>query len=486
MEDALRELELEIEDAFLLGQLRDDTEEDESVDGQARNALERSQLLGVVREARSQLRESGDSEGDELRDISRTVDDVSDKVKEMTSRRREWLRREFDVVMEQLPRTDQGEADRDYLREAFDGCITDNDHVAAFDLLDRGRRAAQDIEAVARATTGSSEGLELFLRRADGYRDALSKRDWRSRVEDSIRRGITLSEIAFGQLDRARRDEASSTVRTWHSMTQLRFSRAHRELTESMEELLRFVGLPLQAGGVDVVGDTETDFAHVRASLTRPVTSSPLPAFGSACGSRFDVVVCQTRKEPEQFEEYIRGCGLAGRPVLAVLLPPQTSAYRIRWQRHFARSRLTVLPFDLVFLLHLCGERNRLPVLFELGLPFTWARPYITKGENVASEMFVGRRNETAALMDPVGSCIVFGGRQLGKSALLRHVHRENHDPGKSIFVVYLDVDDLGTDSQGHDAMMPVFWRRVYDDLVRCGAISRASAEGPQQGNPVG
>ena len=145
--------------------------------------------------------------------------------------------------LEPGPRTDQGEADRDYLREAFDGCITDNDHVAAFDLLDRGRRAAQDIEAVARATTGSSEGLELFLRRADGYRDALSKRDWRSRVEDSIRRGITLLEIAFGQLDRARRDEASSAVRTWHSMTQLRFSRAHRELTESMEELLRFVGL---------------------------------------------------------------------------------------------------------------------------------------------------------------------------------------------------------------------------------------------------
>ena len=132
-----------------------------------------------------------------------------------------------------------------------------------------------------------------------------------------------------------------------------------------------------------------------------------------------------------------------GHPVLAVLLLPQTPTYRIRWQRHFARAQLTALPFDSVFLLHLCGERNRLPVLFELGLPFTWSRPYITKGENVASEMFVGRRNETAALIDPRGSCIVFGGRQLGKSALLRHVLREHHAPENSIYVVYLDAEPV-------------------------------------------
>ncbi len=85
--------------------------------------------------------------------------------------------------------------------------------------------------------------------------------------------------------------------------------------------------------------------------------------------------------------------------------------------------------------------------------------------------MFVGRNDETTALLDPNGSCIVFGGRQLGKSALLRHVHREHHRPDRSIYVVYLDVDDLGTDSQGYDALAAVFWRRVYDELLRWGAI---------------
>ena len=212
-------------------------------------------------------------------------------------------------------------------------------------------------------------------------------------------------------------------------------------------------------------------FAHVRASLTRPVSSSPLPAFGSACGNCFEVAVSQTRKEPEQIEEYIRGRRLADKPVLVYLLPPQSSAYRRHWQRHCARTRLTALPLDLTLFLHLCGERNRLAVLLEAGLPFTWSRPYITQGENVAAEMFVGRGDEAATLIDRMGSCIVFGGRQLGKSALLRHVHRKNHDPGTSTYVIYLDVDDLGIDPQGHDTMTAVFWRRVYDELHRHGTL---------------
>ena len=472
LEIALRDLELDIEDAFLLGQLRDEVSDGESVGEQASNALERSELLGVVRDSVRKLGQFEDSDGRELRDISRRVEHVRTDVEKMTDKRRERLRREIGTVMEQLPRTDQGEADRSYLREAFEECMEDNDHVAAFDLLDRGRQAAQGPEPVARASTGSNQELERFLDRAEGYRSALSsKSGWLPEVEESIRKGSTFSEIAFGQLDHARREEATRALRAWSSMTQLQFTRARRELMESMEDLFRFIGLPLREGGVEVADTTQRDFAHIRALLARPVTSSPLPAFGSACGYRFEVVVCQTRKEPAQVEEYIQGRGLTDVPVLAVLLRPQTPTYRIKWQRHFARARLTALPLDSVFLLHLCGERNRLPVLFQLGLPFTWARPYITKGENVPSEMFVGRRDETAALMDPAGSCIVFGGRQLGKSALLRNVRRENHDPDRSIYVVYLDVDDLGTGSQGHDAMISVFWRRVYDELVRYRAI---------------
>ena len=469
---SLNALEIEIEDAFLLGQLHEDAEEGGSADDLNHKVLERSQLLSIVREASGKLYRTSELEVDELREISRSVEDVSGKVKELASSRREQLSREFVHIMDQLPDTEGGQADRDYLRGAFEECVELNDDVAAFDLLDRGRRAVQDIEPVARASIGSSESLDQFMGQADGYREALTGRHWLPQIEGSIREGTTVAGIAFGQLDRPRRDEAISGLKTWHSLTNLRFPVTHDKLRRSMDELFRFIGLPLAEDGVDVADTTEAGLAHIRANLARPILTSPLPAFGSVCGDRFEIVVSQTRKEPQQVEEYIRGRGLTDKPVLVYLLQPEGPSYRLRWQRHCVRSRLTALPLDFTLFLHLCGARNRLPVLFEIGLPLTWSCPYITKGENVAAEMFVGRMGEAASLMAPTGSCIVFGGRQLGKSALLRYVRRKNHDPGMSTYITYLDVDDLGSNSQDHDAMMAAFWRRVYDELHQDGALS--------------
>ena len=471
LETKLNELEIEIEDAFLLGQLREHTTERESDDKSNLKALERSQLLSVVREARARLDRTDGPETDGLREITRDVDEVSNKIKSITLERRDLLRREFRHIMDQFPENEQSQSDKGYLDEAFKECFSNNDDVAAFDLLDRGRRAIQSIEPVARASIGSSESLERFLKRTDEYREVLTGRRWLSQIQENIREGNTVAGIPFGQLDIARRDEATSSLKAWHSLTSLRFPIAHDKLRRFMEALLRFVGLPLMRDGVQVADTTEDGFAHVRVSLARSVVFSPLPAFGSACGDHYEVIVSQRRMEPQQVAEYIRGRRLADKSVLVYLLPPESLQYRLRWQRHCIRSRLTALPLDFTLFFHLCGVRNRLPALLEIGLPFTWSCPYITKGENVASEMFVGRSNEADTLMEPMGSCIVFGGRQLGKSALLRHVRRENHNLGTSVYIAYLDVDDLGSDSQDHDAMMAVFWRRVYDELHRDGAI---------------
>ena len=468
----LNELELEIENAFLLGQLPGDVEQGEPAGDPNHNSLQRSRLLSVVREATNKLHTmSTEPEADGLREITRAVEEVSNKVRDLALSRREQLRHEFDDIMHKLPDTEQGRADREYLREAFEECSQKHDDVAAFDLLDRGWRAAQGIEPITRASIGSNASLAHFLTKADGYREALTGKRWLPQIERDIAEGSTVAGIAFGQLDRTRRSEAASGLRTWNCLFRLRFPGARDELKNSMGELLRFIGLPIADRGVHVADITEAGFAHVRVDLARPVLSSPLPAFGSACGSRFEIVVSQTRKEPQQVEEYIIGRGLADKPILVYLLPPESPAYRLRWLRHCVRSRLTALPLDFTLFLHLCGVRNRLPILLEVGLPFTWSCPYITKGENVAAEMFVGRSDEAATLMTPTGSCIVFGGRQLGKSALLRHVHRENHNPGTSTFITYLDVDELGSDSQDHDTMMAAFWRRVYDELHRDGAL---------------
>ena len=58
-------------------------------------------------------------------------------------------------------------------------------------------------------------------------------------------------------------------------------------------------------------------------------------------------------------------------------------------------------------------------------LPFTTINPYTPfAGGEVPDEVFVGREAERQAIEDPTASMFVYGGRQLGKSALLRRVER--------------------------------------------------------------
>ena len=470
-------LETQVEDAFLLGQLWEESSEGGQGEGRDSPVLQRAELMATIREASAKLQDPSKLEPGPLREITQIVHSVSRDIEKLASRRRAGLAERFDSLINDLPDTEQGQSDRAYMRDAFEDCRTQNDDVAAFDLLERGLLAVQQSQPIARASIGQGNNLEAFLARSDEYRRLLAGQGRLQELEKWILHGKTLAGVAFGRLDPPRREEAVSALHAWQALGRLRFTPKNLEIAPLITDVSRFLGLPLHDAQIQMAKITGDGLAHAVVELSQPVMSSPLPAFGSSCGTRFDIVVSQNKREPEQIAEFIRGRNLAQSSVLVFMCPPMSVNGRIKWKRHCASERLTLLPLDHTLLLHLCGERNRLSQLLRLGIPCTWSRPYITKGENVAREMFVGRRDEAAALMDPHGGCIVFGGRQLGKSALLCHVHNENHDPDALRFVIYLDVNDLGLEPQTHNEMLSVFWRRVHDQLHQVGAIERLPSD---------
>jgi len=74
-------------------------------------------------------------------------------------------------------------------------------------------------------------------------------------------------------------------------------------------------------------------------------------------------------------------------------------------------------------------------------MPFSQVNPYapFTRGQ-VPAEMFFGRVEMAISLQEPTGACIVYGGRQLGKSALLRHVEREFDYPEQMRHAAVIDI----------------------------------------------
>ena len=83
--------------------------------------------------------------------------------------------------------------------------------------------------------------------------------------------------------------------------------------------------------------------------------------------------------------------------------------------------------------------------LLKTALPFARVQPYTTGGV-VAPEMFIGRSKELAKIRDMSGPVFVYGGRQLGKSALLRQVRNIENDPENGGFAFFIELKGLDAD----------------------------------------
>ena len=87
-----------------------------------------------------------------------------------------------------------------------------------------------------------------------------------------------------------------------------------------------------------------------------------------------------------------------------------------------------------------CSRTERLAALFRCTLPFSAVEPYVTTSGLVPPELFYGREHEQRSIMDRHGTCFIYGGRQLGKTALLRRVERDFHNPRSRHLAKWIDL----------------------------------------------
>jgi hypothetical protein len=219
----------------------------------------------------------------------------------------------------------------------------------------------------------------------------------------------------------------------------------------------------------------------------RPIGATWVPPhFGSAAAvdtrpssnSRYRVLITRGQLRERELVTEVREHTNRNEAVIVLAVEPLTIARRRTLSRYARSEQVSFLLADSFSLLYQpCGRRlgagtAAFDVWLSTALPFAWINPYVTQG-NVPPEMFFGRREERRLLAEPGGSCFVYGGRQLGKSALLRTVCAQSTtDDGQSIGILI----DLKAEGIGHrlpaDHVWPVLARRL-DDL----GIGHASAE---------
>jgi hypothetical protein len=123
---------------------------------------------------------------------------------------------------------------------------------------------------------------------------------------------------------------------------------------------------------------------------------------------------------------------------------------------------------DRALFLFLCAQPGaRLATLLRCALPFTRVEPYSVAAGEVPPEMFFGRTRELDSLADPRGSCFVYGGRQLGKTALLRALERSFHLPTEGRVAIYMDLErELRSRGRPMDDLWPLLLERLQEKHV--------------------
>jgi hypothetical protein len=459
----------EIENAYLLGELSGTSASSTSP------SIDRTDLIGNLQKVRRLLDET---DGDGLRPIraaAQTLRNVSGPLGELTKRRHENWRNELQALQSRFRDSDEGLEDWDYLFDTFSSCIKVGDDVAARELLER----AQTLTPGARLPRMQRReilSVQEFLARSDQYGDLLTASGAQTNLLSAIQKPASFGPIDFGRLDRAAREQAARGVKAWNALRNLEPGASSPDLVGKLVEILSFLGFIVGEPREDVRVVPESDFVHARLRLRDTVAACPVPAFGSALGTEVDVVLCRVKKDPEQVGDYLKRRALRSRPVLLLHLMAAKNRFRTHMRRFCARNQMPTLVIDYTLLLHLCSVRDRLRTLFDLTLPFSWTQPYLMKGENVPDEVFVGREKERKSLCDPHGMCIVYGGRQLGKSSLLRHIARKEHRIQDGRFVAYIDINSLGNEPQTHDDMAAELCRQIIREFHQIGFLPHSSA----------
>lgn len=107
-------------------------------------------------------------------------------------------------------------------------------------------------------------------------------------------------------------------------------------------------------------------------------------------------------------------------------------AYKMKIE-HFSKAFLVLDRVALIYLAKHYNANNIQKMLMSITLPFSYYQPYISSSSTVMpSELFIGRRENLDAIKSATGPNIVYGGRQLGKSALLRMAQKATSDREES------------------------------------------------------
>lgn len=259
--------------------------------------------------------------------------------------------------------------------------------------------------------------------------------------------------------------------------------RSGDDFKRSLGSLLRMLGLIPKAQSWyrgDISRTTAGGYATLRVAAN-PVDRSYVPRFGSQALGEYHVTLVWDPASPSRLMDFIDEAN-RNRPNVILYFGVLSMTDR-RHLRTLTRTTAGGKGFSPIVIDEaVIGWLSHLPepgwrFTQRVTLPFTTLNPYQPNAAGeVPEEVFVGRSDERARIENPTGSMFVYGGRQLGKSALLKRVEHLYTDlrpdtsggvSGKA--AVYIDLKAAGIGEARKPAQL---WPLLGEKLHQGGIIA--------------
>jgi hypothetical protein len=280
---------------------------------------------------------------------------------------------------------------------------------------------------------------------------ARMSRDEAPAVADHIREGSDLGPLAFSRIQGSRRQDAVELFESWLTLRhRVQGGAVVENMPSLMAHFLDRAGLAAVLNRPDMARSNarrKTYVTEMQLRIPTDADSVLLPDFGSVTRGNYRVCAVATVPSPSEISTLCDGAGSLG--VIVLVMELIDAERRRNMNSVLVKQSTRVLVIDeAVFLFALSEQEFRPLTLIECAQPFSFAAPYRDYGNAaVPPEMFFGREAEQRKIYEPFGSCIVYGGRRLGKTALLRHVQATKHDPKNGVVVAYVNILDVGNNT---------------------------------------
>ena len=262
--------------------------------------------------------------------------------------------------------------------------------------------------------------------------------------------------LTFSALSTAQSKRSANLLEVWYLM-----ARKRSVDPDLVSQFFAGLGFTITDDSVQVRSDASV-VLQTKPLRTRELC--PAYSFGSDARGRYKVVLNWNAASRESI---IQVAGSIPHARTFVLHFGKLAKADRKWlSRWSIQNSVQFITIDETLVLYLASlPDGALRALFDCTLPFTCVEPFFTAAGLVPPESFFGRGSEHRIISESSGSCFVYGGRQLGKTALLNNVQDAFHNPTSRRLAQYLDlkVHDIGI-GHGADDIWKVLWK-VFDQL---------------------